>query len=251
METLLRHHVGQNPKSSISTLCSSLSLNGFASFVRDFLRYRWHGMDGRDKHIHILHNLHIFLYLHGELSIHPYTAPLPQLVGAVFGAGSATGSISINNAIFLDENNISHLCKMFLLYIYGKNCSIGTDISTDSTVKVTKSFLKANSRLHHACQAIFHKSRFQDMRRAFADTKMTGCALLLEVFPTDRPRRSDRIFLFCMPSYLPSLLQIPLAWEMSLGVAPAVTRPATKKRRLDESKSGDDGAEVSTSDCFF
>ena len=67
------------------------------------------------------------------------------------------------------------------------------------------------------------------MRRAFADTKMTGCALLLEVFPTDRPRRSDRI----------------------LGVAPAVTRPATKKRRLDESKSGDDGAEVSTSDCFF
>ena len=34
------------------------------------------------------------------------------------------------------------------------------------------------------------------MRRAFADTKMTGCALLLEVFPTDRPRRSDRIFLF-------------------------------------------------------
>ena len=42
-----------------------------------------------------------------------------------------------------------------------------------------------------------------------------------------------------------------LAWEMSLGVAPAVTRPATKKRRLDESKSGDDGAGVSTSDCFF
>ena len=118
------------------------------------------------------------------------------LRGTVFGAGSATGSISINNAIFLDENNISHLCKMFLLYTYGKNCSIGTDISTDSTVKVTKSFLKANSRLHHACQAIFHESRFQDMRRAFADTKMTGCTLLLEVSPTDRPRRSDRILLF-------------------------------------------------------
>ena len=88
------------------------------------------------------------------------------------------------------------------------------------------------------------------MRRAFADTKMTGCALLLEVFPTDRPRRSDRIFF--LYAFLPSKLATDsLAWEMSLGVAPAVTRPATKKRRLDESKSGDDGAGVSTSDCFF
>ena len=53
-------------------------------------------------------------------------------------------------------------------------------------------------------------------------------------------------------AFLPSKLATDsLAWEMSLGVAPAVTRPATKKRRLDESKSGDDGAEVSTSDCFF
>lgn len=65
------------------------------------------------------------------------------------------------------------------------------------------------------------------MRRAFADTKMTGCALLLEVFPTDRPRRSDRIFL--LYAFLPSKLATDsLAWEMSLGVAPAVTRPATK-----------------------
>lgn len=88
------------------------------------------------------------------------------------------------------------------------------------------------------------------MRRAFADTKMTGCALLLEVFPTDRPRRSDRIFL--LYAFLPSKLATDsLAWEMSLGGAPAVTRPATKKRRLDESKSGDDGAGVSTSDCFL
>ena len=68
------------------------------------------------------------------------------------------------------------------------------------------------------------------MRRAFADTKMTGCALLLEVFPTDRPRRSDRIFLFvCLLTF--KLATDSLAWEMSLGVAPAVTRPATKKRR--------------------
>ena len=88
------------------------------------------------------------------------------------------------------------------------------------------------------------------MRRAFADTKMTGCALLLEVFPTDRPRRSDRIFLFvCLLTFQACYRFFGL--EMSLGVAPAVTRPATKKRRLDESKSGDDGAEVSTSDCFF
>ena len=85
---------------------------------------------------------------------------------------------------------------MFLFYTYGKNCSIGTNVSTNSTVKVAKSFLKTNGRLHYACQTILHKSRFQDMRRAFADTKMTGCTLLLKVFPTDRSRRSDWILFF-------------------------------------------------------
>ena len=34
------------------------------------------------------------------------------------------------------------------------------------------------------------------MRGAFADTKMTGCTLLLKVFPTDRSRRSDWILFF-------------------------------------------------------
>ena len=34
------------------------------------------------------------------------------------------------------------------------------------------------------------------MRGAFADTKMTGCTLLLKVFPTDRARRSDWILFF-------------------------------------------------------
>ena len=34
------------------------------------------------------------------------------------------------------------------------------------------------------------------MRGAFADTKMTGCTLLLKVFPTYRARRSDWILLF-------------------------------------------------------
>ena len=45
LETLLRHHVGQNPKSSISTLCSSLSLNGFASMTVYFKceQDRWYG----------------------------------------------------------------------------------------------------------------------------------------------------------------------------------------------------------------
>ncbi len=206
METLLRHHAGQNPKSSISTLCSSLSLNGFASFLYrisfDIDGAEWTG--GANIFTSSTTYTYFLIYMRNCQSVlirhHRHC-----LRGTVFGAGSATGSISINNAIFLDENNISHLCKMFLLYTYGKNCSIGTDISTDSTVKVTKSFLKANSRLHHACQAIFHESRFQDMRRAFADTKMTGCTLLLEVFPTDRPRRSDRILLF-LYAFLPSRL---------------------------------------------
>lgn len=139
---------------------------------------------------------------------------------------------------------------MFLLYTYGKNCSIGTNVSANSTVKVAKSFLKTNGRLHYACQTILHKSRFQDMRRAFADTKMTGCTLLLKVFPTDRSRRSDWIFLFVclLPS---SLATDSLAWDRSLGAAPAVTRPATKKRRLDESVSGDDGTGASTFACCF
>lgn len=137
---------------------------------------------------------------------------------------------------------------MFLLYTYGKNCSIGTNVSANSTVKITKSFLKTNGRLHYACQTILHKSRLQNMRGAFADTKMTGCTLLLKVFPTDRARRSDWIlFLY---AFLPSNLATDsLAWDRSLGVAPAVTRPATKKRRLDESVSGDDGAGASTFVC--
>lgn len=219
-------------------------------FVRDFLRYRWHGMDGLGKHIHILHNLHIFLYLHEESSIRPYTAPSLLLVWDSVRSRLRNWFHLYKQCNFLDENNISHLCKMFLLYTYGKNCSIGTDISTDSTVKVTKSFLKANSRLHHACQAIFHKSRFQDMRRAFADTKMTGCALLLEVFPTDRPRRSDRIFLFvCLLTFQACYRFLGLGDEF--GGCSGSNKTGNQKRRLDESKSGDDGAGVSTSDCFF
>ena len=82
-------------------------------------------MDGQGKHIRILHNLRIFLCLHEGSLIRLYMVPLPQLCRTVLGARSATGSISINDAIFLDKNNISHLCKMFLLYTYGKNCSIG------------------------------------------------------------------------------------------------------------------------------
>ena len=40
-------------------------------------------------------------------------------------------------------------------------------------------------------------------------------------------------------------------WDRSLGAAPAVTRPVTKKRRLDESVSGDDGTGTSTFACCF
>ena len=47
-------------------------------------------------------------------------------------------------------------------------------------------------------------------------------------------------------AFLPSSLATDsLAWDRSLGAAPAVTRPVTKKRRLDESVSGDDAAQMS------
>lgn len=88
------------------------------------------------------------------------------------------------------------------------------------------------------------------MRRAFADTKMTGCALLLEVFPTDRPRRSDRIFLFvCLLTFQACYRFFGLGDEF--GGCSGSNKTGNQKRRLDESKSGDDGAEVSTSDCFL
>ena len=53
-------------------------------------------------------------------------------------------------------------------------------------------------------------------------------------------------------AFLPSSLATDsLAGDRSLGAAPAVTRPATKKRRLDESVSGDDGTGTSTFACCF
>ena len=138
---------------------------------------------------------YFFIYMRNRQSVlirhHRYC-----LCGAVFGAGSATGSICINNAIFLDENNISHLCKMFLLYTYRKNSPVRTNISANSTIKIAESFLETDGRLHYSCQAILHESWLQYMRWAFADTKMARCTLLLKMFTADRPRRSNRILFF-------------------------------------------------------
>ena len=162
MESLLRHHV--RSESEIVYLHFML----FVFFKRFcfFLHWISFDIDGTEwtgrANIFTSSTTYTYFFVYmGIVNPSLYGTIATACVGAVFGAGSATGSISINNAIFLDKNNISHLCKMFLLYTYGKNCSIGTDVSTNSTVKVTKSFLKTNGRLHYACQAILHKSRFQ------------------------------------------------------------------------------------------
>ena len=119
-----------------------------------------------------------------------------SLRGTVFRAGPTTSSVCINDAIFLDKNNISHLCKMFLLYTYRKNSPVRTNISANSTIKIAESFLETDGRLHYSCQAILHESWLQYMRWAFADTKMARCTLLLKMFTADRPRRSNRILFF-------------------------------------------------------
>ena len=94
------------------------------------------------------------------------------------------------------------------------------------------------------------KAGFKDMRRAFADTKMTGCTLLLKVFPTDRSRRSDRIFFFvCLFAFQSCNGFFGLGQEF--GGCSGSNKTGNQKRRLDESVSGDDGTGVSTFDLLF
>ena len=65
---------------TINSITKKQVLNVVSWLFNKQQKYRWHGMDGLGKHIHILHNLHIFLYLHEESSIRPYTAPSLLLV---------------------------------------------------------------------------------------------------------------------------------------------------------------------------
>ena len=153
---------------------------------------------GLGKHIHILHNLHIFLYyMRNRQSVlirhHRYC-----LCGTVFGAGSATGSICNKQCNFPRMNNISHLCKMFLLYTYGRIAPLGQTSPQTVQSKLQNPFSKLTVGCIMPAKPYSIKSRFQDMRRAFADTKMTGCTLLLKVFPTDRAGGVIG-FSFCMP----------------------------------------------------
>ena len=172
METLFRYYADQNPKSSISPLCSSLSLNGFASFL-----YRIpFNIDSteRTSRANIFASTtayaNLFIYMGNRQPVF-IRHHCDSLRGTVFRAGPTTSSVCINDAIFLDKTTYPICVRCFCFTLIGRIAPLGTNISANSTIKIAESFLETDGRLHYSCQAILHESWLQYMRWAFADTK--------------------------------------------------------------------------------
>ena len=68
----------------------------------------------------------------------------------MFRTSSTTGSVTVDDAVLFDEDNLTQLCQVFLLFRQWQDSSIRTNIPAYGTIKITETLFKENGRLHHS-----------------------------------------------------------------------------------------------------
>lgn len=120
---------------------------------------------------------------------------LHRLRRAVFGASAAVFVSCVNDAVFLDEDDASHLRQVFFLHFERKNRARRADFAANNAVEVAKMLeRKDDARLHEAAKTVLERRRFQNFLRALRDAKMTADATFVEMFERNGSRRRDRVF---------------------------------------------------------
>ena len=91
----------------------------------------------------------------------------------------------MDNAVFLNKHDFTHLGLMLLCYGQRLDGTIGAYVATHGAIVVAEPFFKIYGGLHNAGYAVFHKGRFQYVRRTFADAQVARRTILLKVCQPD------------------------------------------------------------------
>jgi len=116
------------------------------------------------------------------------------LRGTMLRTRATIGAVRYNHAIFFYVLHDSYLKCPFFFCRYFFQCFCRADLGTHGAMIIAIPMLKIHSGLKYPRPTIFEKSRSQNIGRAFAYTKITGCAMIIESLNVCRTGRSNRVF---------------------------------------------------------